>query len=153
MEAIGWTSSRERRPFPLAWPTDDGGCRGVVGLEACSCHLWRLRLEFQRSFRATGSPAGKIRTFRARRILVSRAWLGRQRGERARRPPGGAGRRATTGTTRQAWAEASALPRHLLRVRQDRTLPLLLEDKRLNRPCEQSYQPGWLAGCCLLSSP
>ena len=44
MEAIGWTSSRERRPFPLAWPTDDGGCRGVVGLEAFPCHLWRQRL-------------------------------------------------------------------------------------------------------------
>ena len=51
-------------------------------------------LNFKDSFRATGSPAGKMRTFRARRILVSRAWLGRQRGERARRPPGGSG---TTG--------------------------------------------------------
>ena len=76
-------------------------------------------LEFQRSFRATGSSPlpGKIRTFRARRILGS---LGLGSGvTRARRPPGGAGRRATTGTTRQAWAEASALPRHLLRDPQD----------------------------------
>ena len=107
-------------------------------------------LNFKDSFRATGSPAGKIRTFRARRILVSRAWLGRQRGERARRPPGGAGRRATTGTTRQAWAEASALPRHLLRVRQIRTL----------QPCEvasyaRAQLSAWLASwlLSLLSRP
>ena len=126
--------SRRGRPRSRPAPVTFGACA----------------LNFKDSFRATGSPAGKIRTFRARRILVSRAWLGRQRGERARRPPGGAGRRATTGTTRQAWAEASALPRHLLRVRQIRTL----------QPCEvasyaRAQLSAWLASwlLSLLSRP
>ena len=70
--------SRRGRPRSRPAPVTFGACA----------------LNFKDSFRATGSPAGKIRTFRARRILVSRAWLGRQRGERARRPPGGSG---TTG--------------------------------------------------------
>ena len=125
--------SRRGRPRSRPAPVTFGACA----------------LNFKDSFRATGSPAGKIRTFRARRILVSRAWH-RQRGERARRPPGGAGRRATTGTTRQAWAEASALPRHLLRVPQDRTL----------QPCEvasyaRAQLSAWLASwlLSLLSRP
>ena len=60
MEAVGWPSSRERRPFPLAWPKDDGGVAAwSASIEACSCHLWRLRLEFQRFIQGNWFPSRK----------------------------------------------------------------------------------------------
>ena len=146
MEAIGWTSLESGVPSrsPGLQMT---GCRGVVGLEACSCHLWRLRLEFQRSFRATGSPAGKIRTFRARRILVSRAGSGgsgvsehddprgerddgRQRGPRGRRGP----KRAPSLVT---FSESVRFG--------------LCNPVRLPRTREHSSPPGWRAGCSVSS--
>ena len=110
-------------------------------------------LEFQRSFRATGSSPlpGKIRTFRARsfcrRILVSRAWHrgsgsehddprgerddGRQRGPRGRRGPKRAPSLVTFSETLRIFG--------------------LCNPVRL--PRTQSSPPGWLAGCCLLSRP
>ena len=150
VNAVGWISSRERRPSRSPGLRIRGR-RGVVGLEAFSL-LSPLApaLEFQR-FRATALLPGKMRTFRpGARILVSRAWHprslaprqrrerddGRLRGPRGRRGP----KRAPSLVT-----EFSESVRF--------GLCLCVEDKRLNQPCEQSSPSGWLAGCRLLSSP
>ena len=104
-------------------------------------------LNFKDSFRATGSPAGKMRTFRARRILVSRAWHrgswvsehddprgerddGRQRGPRGRRGP----KRAPSLVT---FSES-------LRIG-------LCNPVRLPRTREHSSPPGWRAVCSVSS--
>ena len=143
-------------PLESGVPSRSPGLRMTGGVAAWSASrpspvtFGACQLEFQRFIQGNWFPSRKNENFSSQKNSGLSGLAPRQLGERARRPPGGAGRRATTGTTRQAWAEASALPRHLLRVPQDRTL----------QPCEvasyaRAQLSAWLASCLLslLSSP